>query len=350
MHELGIDEDLLKLPHQEYPFVSGVIGDLHFSPADFRHLPVHHKFVAFMPQWDFLDFLSEKARRYPTFTLKMKHEVVDVIRNGKRITGVRVKTPEGDLEVQADLVIGADGRASCVRQHSGLKVIDTGAPFDVLWMRLTRDSNDPEAALGNFRKGKAIVTINRRDYWQCGYLIRKGELEHIKARGLPAFQDDVAETAPFLKDRVHELDDWDKIKLLTVQINHLECWHLPGLLCIGDAAHAMSPVGGVGINFAIQDAVATANILAESLRNKKLTEEMLTRVQERREWPAKMMQNVQVFMQEKFLLPILNTNNDPKIQWPVKLLARFPILRRIPGRLIGLGLRPEHVHTPERKA
>ena len=349
MYELGIGDDLLKLPHQEYPEIGGEIGDFHFVAADFSHLPTHCKFVAFMPQWDFLDFLSQRAGRFPTFHLKMKHEVTDLIRENGRVVGVSGKTPDGDFEVRADLVVGADGRASCVRQHSGLHVTDIGAPFDVLWMRLSRKPDDPEHTLGNFRRGKAFITINRRDYFQCGYLIKKGEFDHIKQRGLPKFQADIADVTPFLRDRVRELDSWDKIKLLTVQINRLQSWHLRGLLCIGDAAHAMSPVGGVGINFAIQDAVATANILAEPLRKKELTEELLTRVQERREEPAKLMQNLQVFIQNNVLIPALSTPNDPPIPWQVKMLNRFPILRRIPGRLIGLGFRPEHVRTPEAK-
>jgi 2-polyprenyl-6-methoxyphenol hydroxylase-like FAD-dependent oxidoreductase len=301
-----------------------------------------------MPQWDFLNFLAAKGKKYQTFQLKTQHEVTDLIREGNRVIGVRGKSPQGDFEVMADLVVGCDGRGSCVRAKSGLPLVDTGAPFDVLWMRIGRDSNDPEHALGTFGAGKAIVTINRRDYWQCGYLIRKGEFANIQQRGLPAFQDDVASVAPFLRDRVKELDNWDKIRLLTVQINHLTRWHLPGLLCIGDAAHAMSPVGGVGVNYAVQDAGAAANILAEHLRNRTVTEELLTRVQERREVPAHRMQKVQVFIQEKFLIPILGAKTTPKPPWPAKLLAAFPILRRIPGRIIGLGFLPEHVETKER--
>jgi 2-polyprenyl-6-methoxyphenol hydroxylase-like FAD-dependent oxidoreductase len=350
LHELGILEPFLKIPHQKLPQIGGQIGDYSFIPADFSHLPTQCKYIALMPQWDFLDFLAQNGRRYPAFQMKMNHEVTDLLWNNGRVTGVRAKTPDGIVEVTADLVIGADGRGSQVRAQSGLEVHDIGAPFDVLWLRISRSPSDPERSLGNFRKGKALVTINRQDYWQCGYLIKKGAFETIKQQGLEKFQADTGEVAPFLKDRVHELDSWDKIRLLTVQINRLTHWHLPGLLCIGDSAHAMSPVGGVGINLAIQDAVATANLLAEPLREKRLTESDLIHVQKRRELPAKLTQAAQVFVQKHFLLPALSMTNDP----PPPLLARlfniFPVLRRIPARLIGMGVRPEHVHTPEHKA
>jgi 2-polyprenyl-6-methoxyphenol hydroxylase-like FAD-dependent oxidoreductase len=345
IHELGLLDAFLQVPHQQLPQIGGQMGDYSFTPADFSHLPTTCKFIALMPQWDFLDFIASNAKRYPTFTLKMEHEVTELIWEADRVIGVRAKTPQGTVEVHADLVIGADGRASQVRTASHLDVMDIGAPFDVLWMRLSRHEDDPERSLGNFSPGKAIVTINRQDYWQCGYLIRKGDFEAIKQRGLPAFQSDVGEAAPFLRERATELDSWDKIKLLTVQINRLTKWHLPGLLCIGDSAHAMSPMGGVGINLAIQDAVATANILAEPLRQKCVTETLLQHVQERRELPTRLTQNLQVFLQNRFLLPLLNRPDKLTIGWPVHALNHFPILRRIPGRIIGMGFRPEHVRT-----
>ena len=237
MHELGILEGLLKLPHQKAHQIGAQLGDFTFTPADFSHLPTTCKFIALMPQWDFLDYLAQHARRYSTFHLKMNHEVTDLIRENGRVVGVRAKTPNGMTEVRADLVIGADGRGSIVRAQSGVEVMDIGAPFDVLWMRITRSPKDPERSLGNFRKGKALVTINRKEYWQCGYLIKKGALDALKQKGLDSFHADIAEVAPFLSDRVHELDTWDKIKLLTVQINRLSKWHLPGLLCTVGIRH-----------------------------------------------------------------------------------------------------------------
>lgn len=349
LYELGYIDDFLKLPIQRAERVGGTIGDCKFIAADFTHLPTHCKFLALAPQWDFLNFIADRAKKYPAFHLKLEHEVTDLIREGKRIVGVRAKTKQGTVEVIADLVVGADGRGSCVREASGLAVTDLGAPFDVLWMRVSRKPEDSEQSLGNFRSGRGLVTINRKEYWQCGYLIPKGSLEELKKKGLAELQKEIAESAPFLREQVGELDSWDKIKLLTVQINHLDRWHLPGLLCIGDAAHAMSPMGGVGVNLAIQDAVAAANILAARLREKTVTEELLTRVQERREWPVKMTQRLQVFMQNKFLLPVLESHVRLATPWPVKLLANFPIFRRIPARIIGMGFRPEHVRTPEIK-
>lgn len=347
LYELGYIDDFLKLPIQRAEQIGGTISGFKFIAADFTHLPTHCKFMALAPQWDLLNFIADRARKYPTFHLKLEHEVTGLIRKGDRVIGVRAKTKTGDVQVTADLVIGADGRGSCVRDASGLAVTDFGAPFDVLWMRVSRDPNDPNQSLGNFRAGRGLITINRKDYWQCGYLIPKGSLEDLQQKGLAAFQDEVARTAPFLRERVKELDSWDKIKLLTVQINRLKRWHLPGLLCIGDAAHAMSPMGGVGVNLAIQDAVATANILTPRLLDGTVSEELLTRVQERRTWPVEMTQRLQVFMQNKFLLPVLDRQGELTPPWPVKLLARFPILRRIPARVIGMGLRPEHVQTPE---
>ena len=347
LYELGYIDDFLKLPIQRAEKVGGTISGFRFIAADFTHLPTHCKFLALAPQWDFLNFIADRAKKYPTFHLKLEHEVTGLIREGKQITGVTVKTKQGTLEVRADLVVGADGRGSCVREASGLAVTDLGAPFDVLWMRVSRNPDDPDQSLGNFRSGRGLITINRKDYWQCGYLIPKGSLDELKKKGLAEFQKEVAQSAPFLGERVGELDSWDKVKLLTVQINRLHRWHLPGLLCIGDAAHAMSPMGGVGVNLAIQDAVAAANILTARLLEGTVSEELLTRVQDRRTWPVEMIQRLQVFMQNKFLLPVLDSHVHLDPPRPVKLLARFPILRRIPARIIGMGFRPEHVQTPE---
>jgi 2-polyprenyl-6-methoxyphenol hydroxylase-like FAD-dependent oxidoreductase len=347
LHELGILDDFLKLPYQKAETISGTIGDFKFTAADFRHLPTRCKFIALIPQWDFLDFLTQHAKKYPAFHLHMEHEVTDLIRDGDRVTGVRVNAPQGPVEVEADLVVGADGRSSIVREQSGLKVLDLGAPFDVLWMRVSRDRDETIQSLGNFQSGRVLVTINRQDYWQCGFLIPKGTFEDIKMKGLPAFQEELASTAPYIRGHIGDLDSWDKIKLLTVQVNRLEKWNLPGLLCIGDAAHAMSPMGGVGINLAVQDAIATANLLAEPLRQKKVTEETTSLVQQRRQWPTEMTQRFQVFMQNTFLVRVLGAQEKIKPPLFPRLLARFPILQRIPARVIGMGFRPEHVHTPE---
>ncbi|HUB68680.1 MAG TPA: FAD-dependent oxidoreductase [Candidatus Methylacidiphilales bacterium] len=347
LHELGILEEFLKLNCQQAPTLGGRLEDFEFTAADFTHLPTVCKFIAFIPQWDFLDFIARQAKRYPRFRLLMKHEVTELIWQAGRVAGVKVMTPQGPMEVEAELVVGADGRGSTVRGRSKLEVIDLGAPFDVLWMRLSRQENDRSQSLGNFQAGKALVMINRHDYWQCGYLIAKGRFAEIKKRGLAAFQENIAAIVPALRERVKELDSWDKISLLTVQVNRLRRWHLPGLLCIGDAAHAMSPVGGVGINLAIQDAVAAANLLAAPLRKKNVTERLLHAVQRRREFPARWTQGLQVMVQTRFLYPLLRNQEKMKIPLLPKLLARFPILRRIPARIIGLGFRPEHIRTPE---
>lgn len=347
LHELGLLEEFLQLPLQEAPTIGGCIEGFEFTAADFTHLPTVCKFVAFIPQWDFLDFIARQAKRYPKFRLLLEHEVTELTWQAGRVSGVKAVTPQGPVEVEAELVVGAGGRGSNVREQSKLEVIDRGAPFDVLWLRLPRREDDPHRSLGHFKAGKALVIINRHDYWQCGYLIAKGMFEEIRKLGLAAFQEDLVDIVPALRGRVKELDSWDKIRLLTVQVNRLRRWHLPGLLCIGDAAHAMSPMGGVGINLAIQDAVAAANLLAAPLRKKNVTEQLLHAVQQRRELPTRLTQGLQVFLQNRFLLRILRGRRRMEVPLFPKLLARFPVLRRIPARIIGLGFRPEHVRTPE---
>jgi 2-polyprenyl-6-methoxyphenol hydroxylase-like FAD-dependent oxidoreductase len=344
MHELGLLEEFLKLPHQEVRRLGGQIGEDFLQLADFSHLPTVCKFIALVPQWDFLDFLADKARRYPTFNLIMQAEVVDVIHDGGRIIGVAAKTPDGDLEVRADLTIGADGRGSIVRDRAGLEAQNFGAPMDVMWFRLSRKASDGEQTLGRICAGKMMVMLNRGDYWQCGYLIRKGEFENIKARGVEQFHRDVVSVGPFLKDRTNELPDWEPVKLLTVRIDRLRNWYRPGLLCIGDAAHAMSPIGGVGINLAIQDAVATANILAERLYRNTASLTDLEHVQLRRDFPTRMTQALQVFLQNNVISRVLD-NPEFRLPWPMKLFNRWPFLRRIPARLVGVGFRAEHVRT-----
>jgi len=352
MYELGILEEFLRRPHQELPQFGGQVEDVTVIVADFSHLPTHCKFIALMPQWDFLNFIAEKAKAYPQFHLRMESEVTELIEENGRIVGVLAKTSQGTsqgiLEVRADLTLGTDGRHSIVRAKAGLEVIDLGAPIDVLWMRLTREPSDPYQTLGRFRAGKILVMLNRADYWQCAYVIRKGDIEAIRQKGLAAFRDDIASVAPFLRGRTDELKDWNDIKLLTVAVDRLRQWWRSGLLCLGDSAHAMSPVGGVGINLAIQDAVAAANILVEPLLRGAVRDEQLREVQERREYPTRMTQRFQIFAHKHLLRPALSQKTQVR-QLPLafKLLRRFPVLRRIPARMLGLGFRPEHVHTPE---
>jgi len=345
MHELGFLERLLTLPHQKVSRINGQFGDLALTVADFSSLSTHCRFIAFMPQWDFLNFLTEEAARYSTFQLRRQADVTGLIEESGSVVGLRANTPDGPLEVRADLVVGADGRHSIVRAKAGLSIEEFGAPMDVLWFRLSRRASDPGDPIGRFDSGRIFIMLNRSDYWQCGFVIPKGSRDQLQGRGLPAFRDAVAQLAPFMADRVGELQDWEPIKLLTVQVDRLRRWYRPGLLCIGDAAHAMSPAGGVGINLAIQDAVATANLLTAPLRAGKLTIQDLQRVQQRREWPTSMTQRVQLMIQNRVIKRVLTDRDRFSPPFAIRLLALFPFLRRIPARIIGLGFRPEHVHT-----
>jgi 2-polyprenyl-6-methoxyphenol hydroxylase-like FAD-dependent oxidoreductase len=346
MHELGLLEDLLKLPHQEVPQLTAHLGDLTVTFLDFTHLPTRCQFIVFMPQWDFLNFLAERGARYPTFKLRMRAEVTELIEHAGRVVGVRATTSDGFLEVHANVVVGADGRHSVVRARAGFKVNELGAPMDVLWFRLSRRSGDPEETMGRFDMGRIFIMINRGEYWQCGFVIPKSSIKQFQERGLQAFRDSVAQAAPFVADRVGELPTWDAIKLLTVRVDRLPQWYRPGLLCIGDAAHAMSPIGGVGINLAIQDAIAAANLLAGPLRAGQVTEGHLRRVQRRRELPTRITQRGQVFIQNCVITRVLSSVDKLTPPLPLRLLARFPFLRRISARLVGIGFRPEHVKTP----
>lgn len=348
MHELGLLADFLKVPHQEIREFSAQIGAEMLKVADFTHLPTVCKFIGLMPQWDFLNFLADRGRRNPRFHLRTEAEVIDLSYDGERVMGVRASTPHGPLDVRAELVVGADGRRSVVRARSGLQVKNIGAPIDVLWMRVSRKPSDPPQTLGRVDFGKVLIMLNRDDYWQCGFVIRKDGFEEIRRRGLPAFREAITALAPFLRDRLGELHDWDDISLLSVAVDRLETWYRPGLLCIGDAAHAMSPIGGVGINLAIQDAVAAANVLVPAFAKREVGSDVLHAVQRRRAFPAAATQRAQVFIQERVLSRVLS-DDGRAMSAPLlaRLLDRWPLLRRIPAYAIGIGVRPERVRTPE---
>jgi 2-polyprenyl-6-methoxyphenol hydroxylase-like FAD-dependent oxidoreductase len=333
--ELGLLEELLKLPHDRITEIAAQFGDTPLKIADFRHLPTRCGFIALMPQWDFLNFLATQAARYPAFRLRMNAEVTGLLQTGAGVAGVEV----GDEKIQADLVIGADGRHSTVRRQAGLEAENRGAPIDVLWFRISRRPDDPADSMGRFDPGAALVLINRREYWQMGYVIAKDAVERIRAAGLSDFRLNLERLLPWLGGRASELQDWEQVKLLTVQIDCLKQWWRPGLLCIGDAAHAMSPVGGVGINIAIQDAVATGNIISSA----GCSPAALGRVQRRRQWPARLTQRLQMAAQDRIIASVLNSRAPLKTPLFFRLLTRFAGLRRLPGRLIGIGVRPEHV-------
>ncbi|MGE0417056.1 MAG: FAD-dependent oxidoreductase [Acetobacteraceae bacterium] len=343
MHELGILDAFLARPHDEVRTVGAQIGDTYFEVADFSTLPTRCKFIAMMPQWHFLDFIAEEGRRYPSFHLMLRAEAVGLIRENAAVAGVQVNTPDGPQEIRAEFVIAADGRGSTLRDVAGLQVDDQGAPIDVLWMRISRRESDPAASLGRLDAGRLFININRGDYWQCAYVIPKGALEQVRAAGLDAFHAEIVRLAPHFADRVDELATWDDIKLLTVAVNRLSRWDIPGMLCIGDAAHAMSPVGGVGVNLAIQDAVAAANILVPVLRRGKATQADLQAVQKRRDFPTRMTQRAQVLIQNRVISSVLQGAERPKPPLILRLLQRFPALRRFPARAMGMGVRPEHI-------
>src|SRR5689334_19073162 len=348
IYELGLLDEFLKLPHQKVRDISIQIGDEFVTVGDLRHVPTHCKFIAFMPQWDFLDFLADHGKEYKKrFDLRMRAEAIGLIEQGGRVVGARAKTPRKELEIYADLVVGADGRHSTIRGLAGLQSDDYGAPMDVLWFRVSRKKGDTTGVFGHAEAGELMVMLDRGDYWQCAYVIPKGDIEKVRARGIEAFRASIVKMSPFLKRRATEIKSWDDVKLLTVAVDRLRQWHRPGLLCIGDAAHAMSPVGGVGINLAVQDAVAAANILAEPLRAGAVTEEHLHAVEQRRLLPVKLTQALQLTIQKRIISRVLMKQDKLTLPWPFRLFRMFPVLRRIPARIIGVGFRPEHIHTPE---
>ena len=346
IYELGLLQEFLRRPHQEVRQLAGQVGTDTLILANFTHLPTHCKFLGLMPQWDFLNFIAEHARPYPTFHLRMEAEVREIIEESGTVLGVRAHTPAGELEVRADLTVGADGRRSVVRERAGLSVLNLGAPMDVLWMRMSRQPTDPEQTFGRIDSGRILVFLNREDYWQTAYVIPKGKADELRQQGLPAFRQDLVRLSPFLRDRVDELRSWDDIKLLTVAVDRLRRWFRPGLLCIGDAAHAMSPIGGVGINLAIQDAVATANLLGERLRQGTVDLGDLEAVQRRRTFPTRATQRMQLIAQNNVIRRVLVSTRPFRAPWPLRLLSHYKFLQRIPARVIGVGFRPEHVKTP----
>jgi 2-polyprenyl-6-methoxyphenol hydroxylase-like FAD-dependent oxidoreductase len=345
MHELGLLEEFLKRPHQQFSQVRARIGNEEIVLGDMSHLPTRCRFMVLMPQWDFLDFLAEQGRRYPRFHLRMQTEVSGLIEENGRIAGLRANTPAGTLEVRADLVVGADGRGSTVRDCSGLAVENVGAPMDALQMRLPKHPDDP-AFFFYTDRGKVLVTFDRGDYWQCGFSVPKGAASKMQAKGIEDFRAGIVEIAPFLRDRVTELRDWSDVKLLTVRVDRLRRWYRSGLVCIGDAAHAMSPVGGVGINLAIQDAVAAANIVARPLREGAVRTDDLAKIQRRRAFPTRLTQRVQALMQRQMGRGLFKPG-PMRLPWPVRVLERTKLPRRIRTRFIAVGIRPEHVKTPD---
>jgi 2-polyprenyl-6-methoxyphenol hydroxylase-like FAD-dependent oxidoreductase len=349
LRELGLLEEALRLPHQKIYTAGGVYGDFPFVGPDFRHVPAHSKFVALMPQWDFLNFLSEQAQRFPMFDLRMHHEASDLLWDGERVAGVVARTPDGaTAQIRARLVVGCDGRHSTIRPAARLELREYGVPIDVLWFRIGRRAGDPDQVLGNINYGKALILINRNDYFQAGLIVRKGSFDEIRRRGIEAFRADVRQLAPYLSDRVEELRDWAQVQLLTVQVNRLRRWHCPGLLCIGDAAHAMSPAGGVGINLAVQDAVAAANLLTDSPRDRFGEDVVLEAIQRRREFPARATQAVQVWLHQVFAR-VFDQPGPLRAPWQLKAVVRIPGVHRAFGYAVGMGVRPEHVRGVRRR-
>jgi len=343
MDELGLADPLLNLPHTKTSRLRFRTPRGSATLADFGHLKTRFPYLAFMPQWDFLDFVTDEARRYPNFELEMNAEVRELVEEGGLVRGVRYETPDGTREARALLTVAADGRDSRLRELAGLRVVGTAPPIDVLWFRISRRKGDPEEPTGYIGGGRFVVLINRGDYWQVGYVLPKGADRRIRAAGLESFRRSVGEAVPEVADRTDEIQDWDQVKLLSVQVNRLRRWFRPGLLCIGDAAHAMSPVGGVGINLAIQDAVAAANVLAEPLRVGRVELRHLRAVQRRRELPIRILQGLQSLAHRRIVAPAVGGGGLPSPPPPVRALLGLRIVRNLPARIIGFGIWPVHV-------
>lgn len=346
LKELGLLERFLKLPHDETKQIGAHIGGKEITLADFTHLTVGAPFVAFMPQWDFLNFIAEEAKQYPGFHLLMETEVTDLLQENGKVVGVRAKDRDGEFDIRATLTVGADGRHSTVREKSGLAVQDFGAPIDVLWFKLSRQEDGTDMSLGYIDAGRMMVLLDRTTYWQCAFIIKKGGFDSIKAQGMQKFQESIVHLAPLLAESITELKDWDQVKMLSVAVDHLQEWSLPGLVCVGDAAHAMSPIGGVGINLAVQDAVGAANILVPAFARKggvRMSD--LQAIQKRRAWPARVIQNIQVFIHTHILARILSEEGPVRVPWQLRVINSFPYLRRLPAYVIGVGVRPEHIKT-----
>lgn len=347
MDELGLIDGFLKLPHQQLQKLEGMFGGTPVRIADLSRVNIKYPFIAFMPQWDFLNFLRDSGKRFASLNVLMSTEATDLIRRGDTVAGVRAKTPDGTIDIEADLTIACDGRHSTVRACAGLAVEEIGAPMDVLWFRVGRRPDETENLFARVEPGRMLVTFDRGGYWQCAYVIAKGQYDAVKARGLPALLDDVVRIAPVLKSGIAEVKSFDDVKLLTVAINRLSRWARPGLLCIGDAAHAMSPVGGVGVNLAVQDAVATANILAAKLARGCPSEDELDAVRRRREFPVRVTQRMQVIAQSNIITVALKSGGQPlEVPLAVRVVTAVPWLQGLLARLVGVGVRPEHVHSP----
>ena len=343
MQELGLSDEFLTLPHTRAEKLSAEMGGRTVTIADFSRLPVRNRFIAFMPQWDFLNFLAGKAKAYPNFRLIMQAKVVDLLDRNGRIAGLRADTPHGLRIIHAKLVIGADGRNSTIREKAGLEVETFGVPSEVLWMRLSKQPGDPAEVMGHAGPRQGLVLIDRGDYWQCGYVVRKGSFTEIREAGIECFRQAVREISPLPPERMEEIESFDDVSLLVVRIDRLKRWWRPGLLCIGEGAHAMSPIGGVGVNLAIQDAVAAANILSRPLREGRLTEADLAAVEKRRSFPTRATQKLQLMMRSSRRK---NQGKAERRKGPpafIRGIARWPILAHLAGRLIGLGFRMEHV-------
>ena len=347
LDEIGLRERFDKLPQRRVDHLAGLVAGREQQIVDFRGLKPYD-YLALVPQWDFLDMLADAGRKLPAFDLRMRHAATGLIEENGRTAGVRVKSPEGEYELRAELVVACDGRHSTLRESAGLKAREYGAPMDVLWFRMPRHESDPQDTFGIVDRGHMMVLLNRTDYWQVAFLVPKGSDAALRARSIDALRETMAQLAPFLADRKDAIETWDKVSTLSVQVDRLDRWHKPGLLLIGDAAHAMSPIGGVGINLAIQDAVAAANALAQPLlAGGPIDEPLLASIQRRREWPVKVVQRVQILMQKQLISRVLEEAGEPpRLPWLMRFLLGFRAVRHIPARLFGYGLRQEHVHTP----